>query len=80
VDHGRQIVVADSNRFPTPGASASLAVVRVADALAERPALAGLLPAGVFPREMTVAPGGRTLLVTCFGSGQLELVSLTGPL
>ena len=41
---------------------------------------AGLLPAGVFPREMTVAPSGRTLLVTCFGSGQLELVSLTGPL
>ena len=29
---------------------------------------------------MTVAPSGRTLLVTCFGSGQLELVSLTGPL
>ena len=80
VDHGRQIVVADSNRFGTPGASASLAVVRVADALADRPALAGLLPAGVFPREMTVAPSGRTLLVTCFGSGQLELVSLTGPL
>ena len=80
VDHGRQIVVADSNRFDTPGASASLAVVRVADALADRPALAGLLPAGVFPREMTVAPSGRTLLVTCFGSGQLELVSLTGPL
>ena len=80
VDHGRQIVVADSNRFDTPGASASLAVVRVADALAGRPALAGLLPAGLFPREMAVAPSGRTLLVTCFGSGQLELVSLTGPL
>ena len=78
VDHGRQIVVADSNRFDTPGASASLAVVRVADALAGRPALAGLLPAGLFPREMAVAPGGRTLLVTCFSSGQLELVDLTG--
>jgi DNA-binding beta-propeller fold protein YncE len=78
VDNGRQIVVADSNRFQAPGASASLAVVRVGDALAGRPALAGLLPAGQFPREMTVAPGGRTLLVTCFGSGQLELVNLTG--
>jgi len=78
VDHGRQIVVADSNRFETPGASASLAVVRVADALAGRPALAGLLPAGLFPRDMAVAPRGRTLLVTCFGSGQLELVDLTG--
>jgi len=78
VDHGRQIVVADSNRFDTPGASASLAVVRVADALAGRPALAGLLPAGLFPREMALAPGGRTLLVTCFSSGQLELVDLAG--
>ncbi len=70
--------------WPTPtgstpaGASASLAVVRAGDALAGRPALAGLLPAGLFPREMAVAPSGRTLLVTCFGSGQLELVSLTG--
>ncbi len=80
VDHGRQIVVADSNRFHTPGASASRAVVGVADALAGRPALAGLLPAGQFPREMAVAPSGRALLVTCFGSGQLELVSLTGAL
>ena len=78
VDNGRQIVVADSNRFHAPGATSSLAVVRVGDALAGRPALAGLLPAGQFPREMTVAPGGRTLLVTCFGSGQLELVDLTG--
>lgn len=78
VDNGRQIVVADSNRFQAPGATSSLAVVRVGDALAGRPALAGLLQAGQFPREMTAAPGGRTLLVTCFGSGQLELVNLTG--
>ncbi|MGP7998539.1 MAG: YncE family protein [Streptosporangiaceae bacterium] len=78
VDHGRQIVVADSDRFHAPGASTSLAVVRVRDALAGRPALAGFLPAGLFPREMTVAPGGGRLLVTCFGSGQLEVVDLTG--
>lgn len=78
VNHGRQVVVADSNRFHAAGASASLAVVRVGDALAGRPALAGLLPAGQFPRQMAVTPSGRTLLVTCFGSGQLELVSLTG--
>jgi len=78
VDQGRQIVVADSNRFNAPGATASLAVVRVRAALAGRPALAGLLPAGRFPREMAVVPGGHTLLVTCFGSGQVELVGLAG--
>jgi hypothetical protein len=27
---------------------------------------------------MAVAPSGRTLLVTCFSSGQLELVDLAG--
>ena len=71
-----------SNRFGTPGASASLAVVRVADALADRPALARC-PAGVFPREMTVAPSGRTLLVTLFrlraaGAGEPDRPALTG--
>jgi DNA-binding beta-propeller fold protein YncE len=75
---GHQIVVADSNRFGAPGASASLAVVRVGDALAGRPALAGLLPAGSFPREMVTSPSGQTLLVSCFGSGQVELVGLAG--
>ena len=78
VDHGRRIVVADSNRFLAPGATSSLAVVNVGAALAGRPALAGLLPAGRFPREMAPEPGGRTLLVTNFASGQVELVNVAG--
>ena len=64
VDHGGRIVVADSNRFLAPGGTSSLAVVNVAAALAGKPAPAGLLPAGQFPREMAAEPGGRTLLVT----------------
>ena len=40
--------------------------------------LAGLLPAGRFPREMAPEPGGRTLLVTSFASGQVELVNVAG--
>ena len=78
VDHGGRIVVADSNRFLAPGATSSLAVVNVGAALAGRPALAGLLPAGRFPREMAPEPGGRTLLVTNFASGQVELVKVAG--
>jgi hypothetical protein len=39
---------------------------------------AGLLPAGRFPREMAPEPGGRTLLVTNFASGQVELVNVAG--
>jgi DNA-binding beta-propeller fold protein YncE len=76
VRNGSRVVVADSNRFGAAGAASSLAVVSVPAALAGRPALAGLLPAGQFPREMAVAPDGRTLLVGNFGSGQLEVVNV----
>jgi DNA-binding beta-propeller fold protein YncE len=73
---GTRIVVADSDRFNVSGRAASLAVVSVADALAGRPADLGYLPAGTFPREMAVEPGGRTLLVTNYLSGQLEAVNV----
>lgn len=76
VGNGQRVVVADSNRFNMPGASSSLTVVNVAAALAHRPALAGYLHAGVFPRQMAVEPNGRTLLVTDFGSQQLQTVNV----
>jgi hypothetical protein len=76
VRNGTRIVVADSNRFTDAGASASLAVVDVSDALKGRPALFGYLPAGGFPRQMAVEQGGRTLLVTNFDSSQLESVNV----
>ena len=53
-------------------------MVRVPEALAGRPALAGLLRAGRFPRDMALEPGGRVLLVTCFASGQVEVVHVPG--
>jgi DNA-binding beta-propeller fold protein YncE len=78
VAEGSLIVVADSNRFGAPGAHADLAVVNVAEVLAAgggRSALAGRLPAGMFPRDMSLSPDG-TLLVSNFASGQLELVAI----
>lgn len=72
---GRLIVVADSNRFAAGGASSDLDVVNVADALTGRPAVVGHVRAGGFPREMALLPDG-TLLVTNFGSGQLEAVQV----
>jgi 6-phosphogluconolactonase (cycloisomerase 2 family) len=69
-------VVADSNRFGYPGASAYLAVVSVAAALAGRPALLGYVRAGKFPRQFALASGGRTLYVTNFDSGQLERLTV----
>jgi DNA-binding beta-propeller fold protein YncE len=76
VRHGSLIVVADSNRFGTTGATADLSVVNVAAAMAGRPAVLGVIAAGLFPREMAVTPDGQTLLVTNYGSGQLEAVSV----
>jgi DNA-binding beta-propeller fold protein YncE len=73
---GTELVVADSNRFSAPGAGSSLAVVRAAAVLAGKPALAGYVRAGGFPREMALEPGGRTLLVGNFSSGQLESVTV----
>ncbi len=78
VRSGARIVVADSNRFGVGSAVASLAVVDVPAALAGKPALLGYLPAGQFPREMALEPGGKVLLVTNFGSGQLEAVDVAG--
>jgi DNA-binding beta-propeller fold protein YncE len=76
VDDGRQLIVADSNRFRAKGAASNLAVVDVRAALAGRPALLGMIPTGNFPREMTVVPNADTLLVTDYLSGQVQAVNL----
>jgi len=73
---GRRLVVADSDRFSAKGATANLAVVNVSAALARRPALLGLIPAGAFPREMTVIPRTDTLLVTDYLAEQVQAVNL----
>lgn len=76
VRDGARIVVADSNRFGSR-ASADLRIVNVTAALAGKPAVIGHVPAGGFPREMALEPGGETLLVTNFSSNQLEAVGVT---
>jgi DNA-binding beta-propeller fold protein YncE len=76
VNRGREIVVADSNRFGTPGARPDLTVVRTAAALAHHPALVGTITTGAFPREMALEPGHPTLLVGNYGSNKLEAIDL----
>jgi hypothetical protein len=75
---GSLIVIADSDRFDVAGKVANLSVVNVAAALAGKPAMVGYIRAGLFPREMALEPGGRTLLVTNYASDQLEAVSVPG--
>jgi hypothetical protein len=76
VRDGSRVVVADSNRFSAAGANSDLSVVNVAAALAGRPAVTGRIPAGGFPREMALVPGGQRLLVSNFASNQVEAVSV----
>ncbi|HTP15141.1 MAG TPA: caspase family protein [Streptosporangiaceae bacterium] len=69
---GAQIAVANS------GSPSSLMVVDTRKALAGKPALVGRIPAGSQPHEFNQndLEGGKTLLVTNRGSGQLEALSI----
>jgi DNA-binding beta-propeller fold protein YncE len=73
----RWVVVADSNRSST-AAAADLAIIDAQAALAHQAALRGYVPAGRFPRDMAVLPGRDALVVTNYGSGQVEVVDLSG--
>ncbi len=60
---------------PTRTASAPAPRPRLAVVdLAGPPTLVGYVPAGAFPRQMTLEPGGRELDVTNYQSSQLETV------
>jgi hypothetical protein len=74
VDHNQVVAIADSDRFSAPGAGADLAVVSVEGA--GRFALVGYVESGSFPRDMAVAPNGKVLLISNFGSGQVEQVDV----
>jgi serine/threonine-protein kinase len=76
VNNGSRIVVANSNRDHLGGSLPSLAVIDVAKALAGKPALLGLITAGQTPRQFSLEPNGKTLLVTNTGSGQVEAVNV----
>jgi DNA-binding beta-propeller fold protein YncE len=69
---GRGLVVADSAQFNHHTPHGGLTVLDTARAIAGRPALIGSMPAEGFPRDEALEPGGRTLLVTNYASGQLE--------
>jgi DNA-binding beta-propeller fold protein YncE len=76
VNNPARIVLADSNRDNVPGAVSNLAVVDVAKALAGKPALLGFIKSGTTPRQFVLEPGGKSLLVTNTGSGQIQTVNV----
>jgi DNA-binding beta-propeller fold protein YncE len=77
VNNGKQIVIADSNRFGVQGAVSNLAVVDVSKALARQPALVGLIKSGTTPRQFALEPNGTTLLVTNTQSGQVQAIDIS---
>jgi DNA-binding beta-propeller fold protein YncE len=72
-NHDRTVVIADSNRFDANGASSNLAVVAAAKASLR---LVGYVPAGDFPRDMAISPNGTTIVLSDYGSGQVEEVDV----
>jgi len=72
-NHDGTVMVADSNRFGANGATSNLAVVRAAKTSLQ---LVGYVPAGDFPRDMAISPDGTTIVLSDYGSGQVEEVDV----
>ena len=69
-------MIADSNINGVKGAD-NLALVSTQQALqGGHGALLGFIPSGKVPREFGMEPGGKTLLVSNNGSGQLQAVDV----
>ncbi len=76
IDHGRRIVVTNSNRFSAkPNEKQDLTVID-ASKISGAKAVLGSIPAGGFPRELRVTADQRTLLLTNFTSNTLELIDI----
>jgi len=74
VNGGSRMIVFDSNPSRAPGETTGLTVVDPAAAVAGRSAVLGTLATGPYPREVTLAPGDQTLLVSRFAPGADEVV------
>ncbi len=76
VDHGSKVVTGNSNRFASPTSAQTLLVLDAARIQEGTAARLGTIPAGAFPREMSVSPDGDTLLLTNFGSNSLQVMDI----
>lgn len=76
VDGDRVALVANSNRFLAAGTGSTqpqtVTVVNTAAALDHRPALIGVVPAGLFPRDITFDQATGRVLLANFDSDSIE--------
>jgi DNA-binding beta-propeller fold protein YncE len=76
LNRGTRIAVTNSNRFGDSHAPQSLTIVDAQNVASGGAAVLGIVPAGIFPRELTVAADQTTLLLTNFGSKNLALIDV----
>ncbi|MBS1859424.1 MAG: hypothetical protein JST11_28880, partial [Acidobacteria bacterium] len=76
VSEGTRVVVGNSNRFAAGDSPQYLVVLDAARMREGLGAVLGVIPAGAFPREMSVSADGRTLFLTNFGSRTLQVFDL----
>jgi DNA-binding beta-propeller fold protein YncE len=77
IDNGNKVVVANSNRFGgSQSAHQSLSVIDANRIGAGSAAILGSIPAGAFPREMSLSSDFHTLFVVNVNSRALEIIDL----
>jgi DNA-binding beta-propeller fold protein YncE len=74
IDSGTHVIVGNSNRFDAPATPQTLSVLDAAKIEDGSGALIGTLPAGIFPRELTLSADGQTLLLANYGSNTLQVM------
>lgn len=77
VNDGATVLVTNSNRFAS-GADdrQSVTVIDAGTVRRGAAAVVGSVPAGAFPREMRLLPGGRALVLTNFNSNSIQIIDL----
>jgi DNA-binding beta-propeller fold protein YncE len=76
VDGGKKVVVGNSNRFAAGNSPQTLSVVDAAKIEQGADASLGTIPAGAFPRELSVSTDGHTLFLTNAGSSSLQVMDI----
>ncbi|MGO9263183.1 MAG: hypothetical protein ACLQU1_43925 [Bryobacteraceae bacterium] len=76
IDSGALVVVGNSNRFLQPDTPQSLDVLDAAQlqAGAGAAALVSTVPAGAFPRALTLSPNGETLFLSNYDSDSVQVI------
>ncbi len=73
---GRWVAVTNTNRFGASDARPSMTLIDARRMTAGGAAVLGTLPTGAFPRELSVTPDQRTLLLTNFDSKTLAVIDI----